>query len=90
MFYPIELATRKIFRNFANYYIDNLVTAISFFATILLLAHLIACFWIFLGNYDTIFEKESMNSWLNSKGQSIIFHDQTWHYKYFYAFYWVV
>jgi hypothetical protein len=89
MFYPIEMATRKIFRNFANYYIDSLVAAINFFATILLLAHLIACTWIFIGRYDSIFEKEVKRSWLSIEDETNIFYNTTWHYKYFYAYYWV-
>jgi hypothetical protein len=91
MFYPIEMATRKIFRNFANYYIDSLVAAINFFATILLLAHLIACTWIFIGFYDSIFEKEVKRSWLTVEDDDdgIVFKNTTWHYKYFYAYYWV-
>jgi hypothetical protein len=50
---------------------------------------MIACTWLFIGNYDNIFNREEKGSWLSIQDESNIFYETTWHYKYFFAYYWV-
>lgn len=53
----------------------------------LLLAHLFACFFLFIGKYDIYTEKEEKRTWLSVEDSD--FKDKSWHYKYFFAFYWI-
>ena len=65
MFFPLEFVTRKIFADQPNYLLNAIVNAVNFFVTIMLVAHMIACTWLFIGDYDNIFNKEDKGSWLS-------------------------
>lgn len=88
MYYPVEILFEYIFNNKRVYFRNALIDFIKFLLTILMLAHFLACLMCFVGKLDRYLGYEDPETWLEKADTQ--FTDTPWHYKYFFALYWVL
>lgn len=53
-----------------------------------MLAHFVACLWIFFGKLDIYFDSAEKVTWLAREETQ--FTESPWHYRYFFSLYWVL
>jgi Ion transport protein len=73
--------------NAKQFQLDGWINLVSFVVAFMLLTHFVASMFIFIGHLDINSPEEDRMSWLSVPGNQ--FEDQSWHYVYVFAYYWI-
>lgn len=84
---PVQAVVKLLMPNAKNFELDAWGDLFGFIVTFMLVVHCVACTFIYIGYQDFELPESDRESWLCVPYNQ--FEDQSWHYIYAFAYYWI-